>query len=61
MPIYYTISNHEKNTKSQFNETLLLDCMKNLKHRNKEAYNRLIDVWEQLNNKTFDESFLERY
>ena len=61
MPIYYNISNPERKTNTQFNETLLLDCMKNLKHRNKEAYKRLVDVWEQLNNKTFDESYLERY
>lgn len=51
----YDIKNNELNTKAEFSESVLIDSMKLAKFRNKKLYIALIDIWEQLNKKTFDE------
>lgn len=58
---FYKIINEDRKVSMPIKETVITDCIKLSKNRNKELYSRLVEIHENLKGKKLNKEDLERY
>lgn len=59
MVVILELKNSELGTRADFNEIVLIDCIKLAHHRNIKLKKVLIDIYEQVFKKKFDEELMK--